>query len=100
MEVDFELAVVDAEEGHLVSLSGELDILNAQRVRDTLVKVAGSTVIVDLSDLTFIDSTGIGSIVQARKQILAKGDELELRGATDAVRRVFALTGLAHLLSD
>ena len=58
---------------HMVALHGELDIASVNGLADALVKVAGSTVVVDLSGLTFMDSTGIGTLVVARNRILAKG---------------------------
>ena len=54
---------------HIVALHGELDIVSAYDFALALVDVAGSTVVVDLSDLTFIDSTGISALVMARNHV-------------------------------
>ena len=56
-----------------MALHGELDIVSAYDLALALVEVAGSTVVVDLSDLTFMDSTGISALVMARKRILDDG---------------------------
>lgn len=97
---DFTFETVDGDGAHVVSLHGELDLANADRVRDALVEVAGSTVVVDLSDLSFLDSSGIAALLGARERILASGNGFELRGAQGMVRRVLDLTGLSDLLLD
>jgi hypothetical protein len=45
---------------HVVALHGELDIASVDGLAEALVELAGSTLVVDLSKLTFMDSTGIG----------------------------------------
>ena len=47
--------------------------MSANGLTDALVELAGSTVVVDLSDLTFMDSSGIGALVRARNRIRADG---------------------------
>ena len=100
MTSDFAFEAVHGDDVHVISLHGELDLANAARVREALVEVAGSTVVVDLADLSFLDSSGIAALLGARKRILAAGHEIEMRGAQGMVRRVLELTGLTHLLAD
>jgi anti-anti-sigma factor len=91
--------VHDPEEHvHVVALSGELDTAGADYVSEVLVEVAGSRVVADLSGLTFIDAAGIAALLSARRQISARGHELQLRGATGIVRRVFESVGLKELV--
>ncbi|WP_296763319.1 STAS domain-containing protein [Sediminimonas sp.] len=52
---------------------------------------APETVILDLSDVSFIDSSGLGSIVAAMKQ-LGSDRKMQLAGLTPNVARVFRLT--------
>ena len=70
---EFSITVRDLPDIHLVALYGELDGATADGLVGSLVEVAGSTVVVDLSGLTFMDSSGIGALVVARNRILAKG---------------------------
>ena len=100
MTADFAFEEIQDDGVHVVTLHGELDLANAERVRTALIEVAGSTVVVDLGDLSFLDSSGIAALLGARKRILAAGHGFELRGAQGMVRRVLELTGLAHLLTD
>ena len=56
---------------HVVALHGELDVVSSDGLADALAEVAGSTVVVDLSGLTFMDCSGIDALVAARNRILA-----------------------------
>lgn len=97
---DFTFEVNDSERVRVVALYGQLDLANAERVRESLVGVAGDAVVVDLSGLRFLDSSGIAAILAARREIVDAGHGFELRGATGIVRRVLEVTGLTFLLSD
>jgi anti-anti-sigma factor len=97
---DFAFNAVEMDGVQVVSLYGQLDLANAQRVREVLVTAAGSTLVVDLSGLHFMDSSGIAALLGARNEITGAGREFELRGAQGIVRRVLEVTGLSHLLAD
>ena len=100
MSSDFAFEAVQGDGVHVITLHGDLDLANAGRFRDVLVDVAGSTIVVDLADLGFLDSSGIAALLGARSQILASGNEFQLRGARGTVHRVLEVTGLAHLLVE
>lgn len=76
------------------SLRGELDAINAPRLRAVLAERLESDVVVDLSQLEFIDSSGLGVLVGALKRFEAAGQRLRLRSPTSAISRVFSITGL------
>jgi anti-anti-sigma factor len=80
---------------HVVALRGELDIVTAHGLTDALVEVAGSTVVVDLSGLTFMDCSGIDALVTARSRILANGlGQLVLTRPGAIIRRALEIVGL------
>jgi anti-sigma B factor antagonist len=97
---DFAFDVSDVAGDHVVSLHGQLDLVDADRVRDALIGIAGSTVVVDLADLQFLDSSGIAGLLQARKQIIEGGNGFQMRNAHGIVLRVLEVTGLTHLLAE
>ena len=82
----------------IVSLCGEVDIASAPELREVLVDVLAETpathLIVDLSGVGFIDSTGIGVIVGAHRRVTANGGRLTAVVTTNAVRRALHTTGL------
>jgi anti-sigma B factor antagonist len=51
-------------------------------------------IVLDLSQLTFIDSTGLGVLVGAQRRARETGGEVRLAGAAPGVQRVLEVTGL------
>ena len=84
-----------------VTLSGELDLAAAPSVRDILNRAVGSgvgTVRVDVSAVTFLDSTGLNVLVDAWRQARGLGVSFVLTAPPANVRRVFDITNLGALL--
>ncbi len=93
----FSCIVTDFSDIHLVSFRGELDLAGTEGLSDWLVEISGSKLVIDLSELTFIDSSGLAAIIQAKK---ALGGAVVLTRPQPNVRRVFELTGLSDLLTE
>jgi anti-sigma B factor antagonist len=80
---------------HVVALHGELDIVSANGLACALVEVAGSTVVVDLSGLTFMDCSGIDALVAAKTRILDNGlGQLVVTRPSAIVRKALEIVGL------
>jgi anti-anti-sigma factor len=80
-----------------VALVGELDLSTVAKVQEELRRVEASspaTVVVDLSKLTFLDSTGLRCIVTADERARSEGRRIVIVRGPDAVQRVFAITRL------
>jgi anti-sigma B factor antagonist len=87
---------------HVVSLRGEIDAVTAPRLGSRLFGLADEGkrgVIVDLSDVTFMDSTGIGVLLNAVTHFEARHAELVLVCANDLILRPFELTGVTDHLT-
>jgi anti-anti-sigma factor len=86
----------------VLALLGELDLAAAPRVRDALDRIEQERpahLVIDLSRLCFIDSSGIHLIVDAHRRLLAgRRSTLEIRPGSPAVQRIFQLTGLEEEL--
>lgn len=83
-------------------LSGELDVVSAPKLQQHLGEVlseAHARVMLDLNDLSFVDSAGVSVLIRAKQTAEAGGSMLVLRRPTEQVERVFALVGLADWLS-
>jgi anti-sigma B factor antagonist len=88
---------VTVEGGAVVlRLVGELDLTGRSTFDDALgaVDPGASGVVIDLSDLTFIDSTGLGCFARAQNELSARGVKLLLRSPTETVRRTMELVDL------
>ena len=84
-----------------VALVGELDLSTVAKVQEELRRVEASapaTVVVDLSKLTFLDSTGLRCIVTADERAREDGRRMVIVRGPDAVQRVFAITRLEERL--
>jgi anti-sigma B factor antagonist len=89
------------EKTHLVEPAGEIDSLTAPQLGSRLLGLAddGKTgVVVDLSRVTFIDSTAIGVILNGLRALAARSGRLVLVCPTERTRRPFEVTGLIHKL--
>jgi anti-sigma B factor antagonist len=89
------------DDRHVIALTGELDIDGAQRVRDELRRAEASDaleIVLDLSALRFIDSSGIHLIVEADARSRSNGNRLRLIRGPKHVHRVFVMTDLAERL--
>lgn len=91
------LSVTQADEGAQVrlSLSGELDLSNAERLDVALQQAieSGKKVLIDLGGLEFLDSTGLALIVKTLGRTDAERFSF-LPSRSKGVRRLFHLTGL------
>jgi anti-sigma B factor antagonist len=90
------------EKTHLVKPAGEIDALTAPQLGSTLLGLVddGKTgVVVDLSRVTFIDSTGIGVILNALRALATRSGRLVLVCPTERMLRPFEVTGLTDRLA-
>lgn len=81
-------------------LSGELDLRAATELREELLRALGEgsgSVILDMGELAFLDSTIISVLIMAKKRAETAGGEVRLRRVPDRVRRVFSITGIDSL---
>src|SRR5262245_52153124 len=87
--------------GWRVEVTGELEISTVPRLEETLASViehGASAVLLDLSDVSFVDSTGLRTIVQASNDLEARGGSLTCVGLSAAAERILELTGVLERL--
>lgn len=94
------MEVSDDGDVHLVRLLGEIDVAVAPGLAARLTAIAGSTIEVDLSGVTFLDARGLSALLAARRRVTDAGHAFHLRGAQGIARRVFELCGLEDALDD
>ena len=86
-----------------IAPSGELDLATVPDLEGHLAPFEGdgiTAIMLDLRELTFIDSAGIHAIVRARERAVTGGHRLILVGVRPFARRLFELTGTEFLLDD
>lgn len=84
----------------LVAPAGELDAVTVPELAEALLEVdASARLIVDLTDVTFLDSTALGALAGETKTRRRAGGELLLACDDGRTRRVLAATGLDGVLA-
>lgn len=82
-------------EGRLIRARGDVDIHTAPRLGTRIAGLDGSgDVVVDLSGVEFMDSSGLRVLIEAHQTLEAAGAALVLRSPSEVVRDLFAMTGL------
>jgi anti-anti-sigma factor len=100
-EADGDLTVaVTQSAGHtVVHVRGEIDVATCERLRDAIEPHLGpeQRVVLDLSRVSFMDSSCLTVLLKARTTLTADGGSLILRNPSDAARRVLSVTGVEAL---
>jgi anti-anti-sigma factor len=80
-----------------VRLPGEYDVSNSCRIIDALLGDSDAdTVVGDLVDTTFMDSTSVRALLEARARLAAEGRELRLQNPSPTIRTLFEVSGLVE----
>ena len=85
----------------VVTLAAEIDITNADHVREDLLSVlnhGANLLIDDLSQTSFCDSAGVSALARSYRRAEANESEMRLVVGTVAVARVLTLTGIDRLI--
>jgi stage II sporulation protein AA (anti-sigma F factor antagonist) len=86
----------------LVTVSGEIDLAGAPILADALAEVlrppAPQLVLVDLRDVSFLDSSGINALIDAHHQALTSSAHLRICGANQAVSNPLEVMGMTDYL--
>jgi len=86
----------------VVTLSGEVDIYTAPQFKQCMLELLDGGVdrmIVDLSGVTFIDSTALGVLIGGVRRVNSAGGAMALIVTSRAVARVLSITGLDHVFT-
>jgi anti-anti-sigma factor len=90
--VRLQISSEETDERLLLTLSGELDIASAPML-ERAIESMDRPVLIDLTEVTFMDSTGLRALLLARQQAEDSGHALTLRPGPRQVQRVFELSG-------
>jgi anti-anti-sigma factor len=94
MATSIECCSYDVEGGRVVAPSGEIDAATCAQLAEELIAPPGSQLVVDLAQVTFLDSSGLGTLHRARQKALTAGGDLVVTRPTPFVFRVLEITGL------
>jgi anti-sigma B factor antagonist len=85
---------------YVIALAGELDLSGTPDLTEALASLPpdAEQTFVDLSTLSFIDSSGLRLLIEAAKSAQERGAAMTLVGPTPTVQRVFQIVGVADLV--
>lgn len=95
--MNFEVSIEEYAEGYpVISVHGEVDLHTAPKVQYAIER-AGSNgaqaVVVDMSGIAFMDSTGLSTFMRAKDALAERDVALRLAAPSKAVERIFSVTG-------
>ena len=99
----FGVRVFRHESHTVVQVVGEIDLATAPQLRsclDDLIADADGAILLDLADVTYIDSTGVSAVLTADAELNHYGRDLRVVEASVQVRRLFELCGITELVVD
>ena len=100
MHVDLTLTTREADGKTIVAVGGEIDVYTAPKLRDKiseLVATGAYDIVVDMHEVEFLDSTGLGMLVGGLKKVRAHDGSLRLVCNQDRLLKIFRITGLAKV---
>jgi anti-sigma B factor antagonist len=100
--VDISVSQTSAGDVPILVVSGEVDVYSAPALKDRiseLIESGNATLIVDLSGVAFLDSTGLGALVEARAATTEAGGSLPLVCNQERILKLFTITGLDGVFS-
>ena len=97
-----ELNVITRREGvrTVVSVAGEIDVYTAPSLRERLAELDAqgiSDIVVDMSAVEFLDSTGLGVLVGGLKRARLRGGSLRLVSDQEKILKILRITGLIRV---
>jgi anti-sigma B factor antagonist len=84
-----------------IKVNGEIDAYTAPKLRETIFPLSekeGVKMVIDLSEVNYMDSTGLGVFVGVFKNVRAHNGEFKIVGLSDRLQRLFEITGLADII--
>jgi anti-sigma B factor antagonist len=96
-----QLQVLSRDGAHTVVLHGEIDLLAAPDLKESVRRLCGegaARIVLDLREVTFMDSTGLRAVLSSQRLCAEHGSEFSLIPGPPNIHSLFELTGLAEHL--
>jgi anti-sigma B factor antagonist len=99
--MNLDIQINHSDDKLICTLAGEIDAYTAPKLKEAilpLTKEAGKTAEIDLENVNYMDSTGLGVFISALKSAKETGSHLKLINLQDRVLRLFRITGLDEIM--
>ena len=95
--MDFDIETTERDGATVLTLRGEIDVYTAPQLRQTIVDLVdrGATkLVVDMAQVDFLDSTGLGVLVDGLKRTQSHDGSLSIVATQNKILKIFDITGL------
>jgi anti-sigma B factor antagonist len=96
-----QIATTPGSDRYVITVSGEVDLATSPELDTEIIAAIDSratSVVIDLTDVSFMDSSGLGVIVRALKRCREAENDLDLVITNERVLKVFGITGLDQVI--
>ena len=98
--MDLSLSTRTEGDRTVVTVGGEIDVYTAPKLREQLIDLVSSGnyhLVVDMENVDFLDSTGLGVLVGGLKRVRAHDGSLRLVCTQERILKIFRITGLTKV---
>ncbi len=100
MDMDLQIKIRKIDDIPVMDLSGEVDAYTCSRLREAMIEViddGGSDLVVNMKDVEYIDSSGLGTLVGGLKRVSERQGSIAVCGTNSQIKKVFDITGLVKV---
>ena len=83
---------------NIVKIKGEIDLNNSKLLKDEIKKLNENHVMLDFSEVSYLDSSGIGVLISIHKNLQSKSGSLEIINIDKKIKELFDMVGLTKLM--
>jgi anti-anti-sigma factor len=96
---DFDVVVSQGDDGPVVAIQGEIDLVTAPQVWDAVVGYLDSDAVLtfDMGGVSFLDSAGLALLLRANQRLTSQGGRLRVRNATRPAELAMEVAGVLQL---
>lgn len=101
--MNFSARIRQADEISIVEVTGKLTCLESGALRNSiaqLLREGRKLILLNLSGLTYLDSSGIGDLVHTYMSVIKRGGEMKVVGLSDKVEEILKITQLHQVLQE
>jgi anti-sigma B factor antagonist len=98
--VDIKVDTKQFKKGYVITVQGEIDVYTSPRVKETineLIEKENYNLIINLEDVRYIDSTGLGVLIGALKKVREHNGSINLICTNPQIKKIFNITGLVKI---
>jgi len=102
VEPSFTTRAESTDDSVVVHVDGDIDVATSDLLRADISQLvdSGPNLILDLNEVSFMDTVGISALLATRSAVMEHGGSLAVRNPSSTVRRVLEMTGLYTMLTE